>query len=90
LTANIIPDLDEFFSFIAGYCSSATRLGARPSDEIQNAIAVLKKSFVDKHPGYGPIGEAMDQTETLSRKMRVADELRRKLIVIMEQLDSRL
>lgn len=85
-TASLIPDLDEYFSFIAGYGSSATRLSARPVDELRNAVSKLNRSFFDKHPAYGPLEGAIAQTATLSRRMRVADELRRDLIRIIERI----
>jgi hypothetical protein len=86
LTANIIPDLDEYFSFIAGYSSSATKLSVRSKDELRDAVPKLRRSFFDKHPEYRPMEEAIARSETLSRKMHVADELRRDLIAIMERL----
>jgi hypothetical protein len=87
LTAAIIPDLDEYFSFIAGYSSSATRMSTRSMAELRNAVPKLRKSFFDKHPAYEPLREAMAQTETLSRKMCTADELRRDLVAIMERVE---
>lgn len=86
LTESLIPDLDEYFSFIAGYSSSATRLDARSKNELHDAVSKLKRSFFDKHPNYRPLGEAIAQTVTLSRKIQVADELRRDLITIIERL----
>ncbi len=87
-TANIIPDLDEYFSFIAGYSSSATRLSSRSKDELRYAVPKLRRSFFDKHPEYAAIKVAIAQSETLSRRMDVVDELRRDLVVIMERLAS--
>lgn len=84
--ASLIPDLDEYFSFIAGYSSSASRLSARSGEELRNAIPKLKRSFFEKHPEYRPLEGAIAQTTMLSRKMKVADEVREKLITIMERL----
>jgi hypothetical protein len=85
-TASIIPDLDEYFSFIAGYSSSAIRLGTRSEDELRNAVPKLRRSFFEKHPEYAEIKEAIGQMEVLHHKMQVADELRQDLVTIMERL----
>ena len=86
--ASIIPDLDEYFSFIAGYSSTATNLGTRSKDELRNAVPRLRTSFFDKHPEYAAIKMAIAQSEALSRKMDIADELRQDLVVIMGRLTS--
>ena len=87
LTRSIIPDLDEYFGFIAGYSSSATRLNARSGEELRKAVQNLKRSFFDKHPEYNPLKDAIAETMTLSRKMHVADELRRNLVIIIDRLE---
>jgi hypothetical protein len=78
---SIVPDLDEYFSFIAGYSSSATRLNERSKDELRRAVPELRRSFLDKNPQYALL---KDDEEALSRQINIADELRLDLIIIME------
>ena len=86
-TASLIPDLDAYFSFIAGYSSGATSLSERPLGELRNAVVKLKNSFFDTHPQYKPLEKLIVPTDTgtLHLDLRVADELRRDLVAIMEQ-----
>ena len=88
VTGSLIPDLDGYFSFIAGYSSSATTLAGRPLDELRRALPKLKNSFFDAHPGYKPLEELITpiDTGTLYHDLRVADEMRADLVTIMERL----
>jgi hypothetical protein len=81
---SIVPDLDEYFSFIAGYSSSATRLNERSKDELRRAVPELRRSFFDKNPQYALLKDVIDDEEALSRQINIADELRLDLIIIME------
>jgi hypothetical protein len=84
----LIADLDIFFSFIAGYSSSATGLENRTRDELVKAIPKLKRSFFEAYPQYKTLEEliARPENEALQHDLRVADQLRSALVVLMEQL----
>jgi hypothetical protein len=88
LTRGLVPDLDTFFSFIAGYSSSATHLRNRTKDELARAIPKLKRSFYEAYPRYESLEEfiARPENEALQHDLRVADQLRSALVVLMEQL----
>jgi hypothetical protein len=88
LTDRFIPDLDMYFSFIAGYTSSATSLAARPREEIRKAIPRLRLSFFETHPEYGPLQPFLTPQDcgTLYAKLHAADEMRHDLLTIMESL----
>lgn len=88
LKRELIPDLDSYFSFIAGYCSSATRLSRRPIGELRQAIPRLKRSFFDTYPQYAQVADSISAAETpaLFELMRASDSARRDLIRIMETL----
>lgn len=88
LADGLIPSLDLYFSFIAGYSCGATTLGGRTKDEIRKAIPKLKMSFFDMYPAYKPLEELISATDTpsLHRDLRIADEQRRDLVTIMEHL----
>lgn len=76
ITHGLIPDLDLYLAFIAGYSSSATRLAERPREEIRKAIPKLKLSFFEKHPVYKPLKKLINARDTpsLSKYLRVANE----------------
>jgi len=88
LTKSLIPDLDIYFSFIAGFSSSATRLTKRSLDELQKAIPRLKMSFFDMYPSYVALRELINPTNTkkLYRDLHIADALRSSLIELIESV----
>ncbi len=88
----LIPDLDQYFAYIAGYASSATGLGARPKSELRTAIRRLQRCFTDIHPEHEQALNAARRTRTpqLYRHLRVGDALRSDLIKVMRKVVSRL
>lgn len=49
---NLIPDLDLYFSNIAGYYSSIKRVSKWPHEKIAEASKHLDQTFFEKHPEY--------------------------------------
>jgi hypothetical protein len=88
LVDGFIPSLDMYFSFIAGYSSSATSVAERPREEIRKAIPRLRLSFFETHPEYGPLQPFLMPQDcgTLYAKLQAADEMRHDLLTIMESL----
>jgi hypothetical protein len=88
LGSGFIPDLDMYFSFIAGYCSSATSLAERPREEIRKAIPILRLSFFETHPEYRPLQSVITSQDyaVLHARLQAADEMRHDLLTIMESL----
>jgi hypothetical protein len=86
LTDGMIPSLDEFCMFIAGYSCGATRLGRRTRAELRGAIPKLKLSFFDVYPQYKPLAEAMIQFRDLSAELAWADRSRHDLVIVMEHV----
>lgn len=88
ITAALIPDLDAFFSFIAGYSSSATRMCKRPIDELKAAKRKLESSFFELYPVYRPIAEQImsGNLPNLQESLRAADELRRYLLMLLSEI----
>jgi len=86
LRQGVVPDLDMYLSFIAGYSCSATQLGRRPAEEIRTAIPKLRLSFFEAHPQYRELEPLIEpnQFAELYWKLRRADEFRRDLLIIME------
>jgi hypothetical protein len=88
LKSGFIPDLDHYFSFIAGYSSSASRLGKRPLSELRTAVRKLENSFFVAHPKYAFITNELsgEQLPSLTGQLRITDELRLELVAIMRVL----
>ena len=88
LAHGLIPDLDLYFSFVAGYSSSATRLKNRPIEELRVAIPKLLKSFFDTMPRYRTLRKHITPKNTpeLYEELRTINDLRRSLAVLMNQL----
>jgi hypothetical protein len=85
---DLIPDLDMFFSFVAGYSSSATELNNRPAAELRAAIPKLQKSFFDTAPRYRKLRKYITPRDTpdLHKELRVTNDLRQSLVILMGRL----
>ncbi len=73
--------IEMFLSGVAGYASSADRLGRRSADELQKAREFLSQSFFDRYPEYGPLKEkvTLQGTPLLFAEMKTAEENRVEL-----------
>jgi hypothetical protein len=83
----IVPDLDMYFSFIAGYSSSATRLRHRPTAELRAALPKLKRSFYEACPKYNRLAKYISdsQTPALFHDLEVSDRLRLGLATVIAE-----
>lgn len=74
--------VEMFLSGVAGYASSADRLGRRPAEELQKARVFLSQSFFDRYPEYGPLKERVTPQDTphLFAEMKAAEENRVELL----------
>lgn len=86
---DLIPDLDMYFSTIAGYCSWGERILKWPPEKIveaQNRIAV---SFFEKHPQYKPFEVAITESETpdLFAQMASYERMRTRLLELLDRLN---
>ncbi len=74
--------IEMFLSGVAGYASSADRLGRRPVEELQKAGEFLSKSFFDRYPEYGSLKARVTPqgTPLLFAEMEAAEENRVELL----------
>jgi hypothetical protein len=81
----LVPDLDMYFSFIAGYASSATRLEQRPRTELRAALPKLKRSFYEECPRYKRLAKYISGRDTpaLFHDLEVSDRLRLGLATLI-------
>ena len=84
----LVPDLDMYFSFIAGFSSSASRLDERPYSQISSAIPRLRLSFFKANPQYNPLARELRTPECkrLFEALRDHDQARIDLLTIMKPL----
>jgi hypothetical protein len=82
---DLIPELDLYFSQIAGYVSSASRLGSRSPAEIEKALQVLGKDFFQVFPHLQFLQDRINEEETpdLFRRMRAVEEMRSRLLHLL-------
>jgi hypothetical protein len=85
---DLVPDLDTYFSFIAGYSSSVMRLDQRPQGEIRAALPRLRRSFYDWCPQYTRLAAEVTNVNTpsLFHDLEVADRLRLGLVTLITEL----
>jgi YxiJ-like protein len=88
LAHDLIPDLDLYFSFVAGYSASATQLKNRPTEELRAAIPKLQKSFFDTMPRYRKLQKYITPKDTpnLHEELRVINDVRQSLVILMSRL----
>jgi len=89
-TAELIPELDLFFSYIAGWSSSAARLDRRPAQELLKARSWLSKGgFFERRPHLAVCRDSITPEETpdLWRHMHVAEELRISLLHLLSEMN---
>jgi len=90
LLEGLIPDLDYYCSFVAGFASSASRLHDRPIEQLKKAIPKLEMSFFDQFPDYRHLESRItpENTPDLHRKLGSVDSVRIELAEIMRKFIS--
>ena len=87
-TEGLIPDLDLYFSDVAGYCSRGKRFLRLSKDELLAARKILARSFFEKHSEYLSLSAFINETDTptLFADLKLHDELRVRLLAIISTL----
>ena len=80
--------IEMYLSGIAGYASSADRLGRRPENDLQKARQFLSKPFFGRYKEYAALKSKITPSETpdLFSEMEAAEENRRDLFQEVERL----
>jgi hypothetical protein len=80
--------LEMYLSGIAGYASSAERLGRRTEDDLQKARQFLSQPFFDRYPEYATLRAKItpQETPTLLCDMEAAEDNRQDLLREVERL----
>ena len=88
----LIPDLDIYFSDIAGFSSSASRLAERHIEQLEAYWPSMQLNFFEKFPQHKPLQEKINETDTptLARELRSAEIVRLELLpLIHKQIEAK-
>ena len=83
----LIPDLDLYFSTLAGYCSWGKRLLMWDDEKVQEARAYVALGFFDRHPEYEWLGPLIRRSN-LIKQLGTYDELRKGLFTLLVALEQ--
>jgi hypothetical protein len=85
---NLIPNLDMWFSAVAGFCSRGKRLLSLFSIEIPDARGIVSLSFFDKHPEYALLERHItaDAVPDLYEALKLYERMRTKLLELLDFL----
>jgi hypothetical protein len=88
LLEGLTADLDFYFSYIAGFASSASRLRQRSPEQLIKAIPFLERGFFEHFPRYESLSRLIcpEETPVLHRQLVRSDLLRVELAAIMRSL----
>ena len=84
----LIPDLDLYFSDIAGYCSWGRKILHWPKEKVQEVKDGLGRSFFEKYPKYKPLEPMITESHTpdLHAKLRLYETMRTRLIELLNRI----
>jgi len=85
---DLIPDLDLYFSALAGYCSRGSRIVKMSAREISHAKKTANKSFFEMYPKYNSLGVFITEAGTpdLFRRLDLYKQMRVTLLEILDRL----
>ena len=85
---HLIPDLDLYFSDLAGYCSWGVRILSWSPEKVSTVRKHISKSFFEKHPQYRCLLEAVpvEKAPALLADLALHEEMRRTLIQLLDGL----
>ncbi len=86
-----IPDLDLYFSYVAGYSSGAAHLHKEKPRDLTRIRRSLTTSFFEDQPKYRVFEKHITRSNTpeLYRKLQVTEAVRRKLLDLLDLIRAR-
>ena len=81
-----MPDLDLYFSTLAGYCSWGKRLLTWDDETVKTAKAYAAQGFFERHPEYGSLLPFIDQSG-LNQELDIHEEMRTALLALLISLE---
>ena len=85
-SSNLVPDLDLYFSTLAGYCSWGKRLLTWDDETVKTAKAYATQGFFERHPEYGSLLPFIDQSD-LNQELNIHEEMRTALLALLISLE---
>ena len=87
---DLIPDLDLYFSELAGYCSWDGRILKWLPEKIATVKVRLSKTFFERYPQYRALQSVISEAETpdLMRDLALHEEMRNTLTTVLENLEA--
>jgi hypothetical protein len=85
---DLIPDLAQYFSTIAGYCSWGKTIFNWPRSKVDEARERVSDSFFDRHPKYKALEKIINESVApdLYADLQFHEEMRIKLLELLFQL----
>lgn len=85
-----IPDLDMYFSDIAGYSCSTKKFSEWSAPSLRETIGHLSLNFFERHPEYVVLQRLIGESTTpdLHEDLLLYDQLRQKLLALLSGLLS--
>jgi hypothetical protein len=84
-SGNLVPDLDLYFSTLAGYCSWGKRLLSWDDEKVATAKAYAIQGFFERHPEYGSLLPFIYQSD-LNQELDIYEEMRTALLALLISL----
>jgi YxiJ-like protein len=87
---DLIPDLDLYFSELAGYCSWNGRILRWEPAKVKDVRERISLAFFEKYAKYQVLETFISESETphLLRKLALHEEMRERLAAILDQLPT--
>jgi hypothetical protein len=83
--SSLIPDLDLYFSTLAGWASRAASVLTWPRNDLLRAREDLSRTFIEQHPEHARLESLVSETATpvLARELTSSEALRRRLLELI-------
>jgi hypothetical protein len=86
--AALIPDLDSYFSELAGYRSWGRRILTWPEEKVESVRRRLEMSFGERFPAYRDLQTSSADRNELRKALETAERTRTLLLALLHQLQS--
>lgn len=79
----LIPDLDLYFSTIAGYCSWGKRILGWDTEKRHEALTYASRGFFDRHPEYKSLLPFIKEESELNKQLDNIEQMRTALVRLL-------
>lgn len=86
--AALIPDLDSYFSELAGYRSWGRRILAWPESKVEDVRRRLEMPFGERFAAYRDLQASSAEVSELRKALETAERTRTLLLALLDQVQS--